>query len=49
MLVAHKETWLKLLHPQIDIAQNGQEDQLWALYQVLKINGLQKKNMRKTE
>ena len=49
MRYAHKQTWLKLLLLQIDIIQYGQVAQHYVLYQLSKVNGLQKKNMKKME
>ncbi len=49
MRYAHKQIWLKLLLLQIDIIQYGQVAQHYVLYQLSKVNGLQKKNMKKME
>jgi hypothetical protein len=49
MQSAHKQTWLKLLLLLTDITQYGLVDQLYALSQPLKANGLLKKNTKKME
>ena len=46
---AHKQTWLKLLLPQIDITQYGLAVQLCALFQLSKVNGLLRRNTKKME
>ena len=46
---AHKQTWLKLLLPQIDITQYGLVVQHYVLSQLSKVNGLLRRNMKKTE
>ena len=49
MQYAHKQTWLKLLLLQIDITQCGLVVQHYVLSQLSKVNGLPKRNMKKTE
>ena len=46
---AHKQTWLKLLLPQIDFTQFGLGVQHYVLCQLLKVHGLLEKNMKKME
>ena len=49
MQYAHKQTWLKLLLLQIDITQYGLVVQLFVLSQLSKVNGLLRRNTKKTE
>ena len=49
MQYAHKQTWLKLLLLQIDITQYGLVAQLFVLSQLSKVNGLLRRNTKKTE